>query len=73
MEAEDEGVWLCENSYTLPLGFWVGADFEEQWDVDTGKPADVQNNLTSALNTEPDVYKRQQQHCPGRRRFCLLL
>lgn len=53
MEAEDEGVWLCENSYTLPLGFWVGADFEEQWDVDTGKPADVQNNLTSALNTEP--------------------
>lgn len=53
VEAEDEGVWLCENSYTLPLGFWVGADFEEQWDVDTGKPADVQNNLTSALNTEP--------------------
>ena len=50
--SEDEGVWLCENNWTLPLGFWVPGDFEDSWELDTGKPADVQNNLAAALGAE---------------------
>ena len=51
--AEDDGVWLCENRYTLPLGFLVGTEFEASWDLGMSNPADVQNSLTDALGVSP--------------------
>ena len=41
--------YLYQNDYVLPLGFWTEEDFEQQWDLETGNPADVQNSLTDAL------------------------
>ena len=49
--AQEGGLLLYENTYTLPLGFWVPSDFERQWDLEAGNPADVQNNLTDTLGT----------------------
>lgn len=46
---EDEGIWLVENDYTMPLGFAVSPDFESLWDLETGNPADVQNSLANAI------------------------
>lgn len=47
LDKEDE-IWLYENTYTLPLGFWVPSDFETRWALDSGNPADVQNSLADA-------------------------
>lgn len=49
--AQEEDTLLYENTWTLPLGFWVASDFEERWDLETGNPADVQNSLTDVLGT----------------------
>lgn len=49
--AQEEDTMLYENTWTLPLGYWVDAGFEERWDLETGNPADVQNSLTDALGT----------------------
>lgn len=37
--------WLYENTYVLPLGFGVPFGFTEQWQLDMGNPALVQNDL----------------------------
>ncbi len=50
---EEDGTWLYQNQYTLPLGFYVDPDFESRWNLDTGNPADVQNSLADALGVEP--------------------
>lgn len=47
--AQEEDTLLYENNYTLPLGFWVPADFESLWNLEAGNPADVQNGLTDAV------------------------
>lgn len=47
--AQEEDTLLYENNYTLPLGFWVPADFESLWNLEAGNPADVQNGLTDAI------------------------
>lgn len=49
---EQDGIWLYQNNYTLPVGFYVEPDFEAKWDRETGNPADVQNSLADALGTE---------------------
>ncbi len=45
---QDGETWLCENNYTLPLGFLVPLEFEDTWNRDLGNPADVQNSLADA-------------------------
>lgn len=50
---EEDGIWLYQNQYTLPVGFYVEPDFESRWELDTGNPADVQNSLADALGVEP--------------------
>lgn len=50
---EEDGTWLYQNQYTLPVGFYVEPDFESRWDLDTGNPADVQNSLADALEADP--------------------
>lgn len=52
MVAEEDETWLYENTYTLPLGFWVPSDLETRWLVDSGNPADVQNSLADAVDAE---------------------
>ena len=49
---EQDGVWLYQNNYTLPVGFYVEPDFESKWNRETGNPADVQNSLADALGAE---------------------
>lgn len=50
---EQDGIWLYQNNYTLPVGFYVDSDFESRWNLETGNPADVQNSLSDALGAEP--------------------
>ncbi|MCC8059420.1 MAG: YfhO family protein [Clostridiales bacterium] len=47
--AQEGDTLLYQNSYVLPLGFMVPADFEERWDINISNPADVQNSLTDCL------------------------
>ena len=49
---EQDGVWLYQNNYTLPVGFYVAPDFETRWDLETGNPADAQNSLADAVGAE---------------------
>lgn len=55
--ALEEETWLYENLYTLPLGYWVAADFEDSWtemksgNPSDGNPADIQNGITDILGT----------------------
>ncbi|NBH73469.1 hypothetical protein D3Z51_15925 [Clostridiaceae bacterium] len=51
--ARENDTVLYENRYTLPLGFFVPAGFEEGWDRELGNPADVQNSLAACLGAEP--------------------
>ena len=47
--AQEEDIFLYENNYTLPLGFYVPSDFESLWNLEEGNPADVQNGLADAV------------------------
>lgn len=50
----DNGIYLYENNYTLPLGFMIPSDLEERWDYTYGNPTTAQNELGYALGaTEP--------------------
>lgn len=51
--AREEDTMLYQNTYTLPLGFWIPADFENRWDRELGNPADVQNSLAEMMGAEP--------------------
>ena len=42
-------MWLYENKYTLPVGFVMPQDMETNWVLDSGNPANVQNDLSSVL------------------------
>ena len=42
---ESCGTYLCENLYTLPLGFVLSSDIEENWQYEMDNPAEVQNDL----------------------------
>lgn len=35
---EQDGIWLYQNNYTLPVGFYVDSDFESRWNLETGNP-----------------------------------
>lgn len=42
-------MWLYENKHTLPVGFVMPQDMETNWVLDSGNPANVQNDLSSVL------------------------
>ena len=42
---ESCGTYLYENLYTLPLGFVISSDIEENWQYEMDNPAEVQNDL----------------------------
>lgn len=46
---EQDGIYIYENLYTLPLGYVVDEDLEDRWDFTQGTPAYAQNGLALAL------------------------
>lgn len=42
-------MWFYEKKYTLPVGFVMPQDMETNWVLDSGNPANVQNDLSSVL------------------------
>ena len=42
-------MWFYENKHTLPVGFVMPQDMETNWVLDSGNPANVQNDLSSVL------------------------
>lgn len=42
-------MWFYENKYTLPVGFVMPQDMETNWVLDSGNPANVQNDFSSVL------------------------
>ena len=44
-----DSMWFYENKYTLPVGFVMPQDMETNWVLDSGNPANVQNDLSSVL------------------------
>lgn len=50
--AESGGTYLCENRYTLPLGFVMPPDVEDNWQYAMDNPAEVQNDLCLILGSD---------------------
>lgn len=51
--AGQEGeTWLYRKEYTLPVGFGITMDLEDNWQLDLSNPADVQNDLCAVLGTD---------------------
>ncbi len=53
MSERSGGTLLYENLYTLPVAFMLPADVENNWILDSGNPAYVQNDLCTLLGTAP--------------------
>ena len=51
LAGQEGDTWLYRKSYTLPLGFGISTDLEDNWQLDLGNPADVQNDLCTVLGT----------------------
>lgn len=47
LAGEQNGAYLYENLYTLPLGFMIDEDTEGSWTSSTGNPARAQNRLAT--------------------------
>lgn len=48
----ENGIYLYENKYTLPLGYIIPSDLEERWDYTQGNAVTAQNELGYALGAE---------------------
>lgn len=48
--SSDNEYHLYENIYTLPLGFMIPSDLEENWDLSRTNPFEVQNAFCSMVN-----------------------
>ena len=55
LAGEQNGAYLYENLYTLPLGFMMGSDTESSWTSSTGNPARAQNRLAALLAGGADL------------------
>ena len=53
-----QGEYLYRNKYTLPLGYMVPADLEENWELEIGNPIDVQNSLAWAVGMKKPLFTR---------------
>ena len=51
-QRESGGTYLYENLYTLPLGFVLPSDIEENWQYEMDNPAEVQNDLCLVSGTD---------------------
>lgn len=58
--AEQDGVYLYENTYTLPLGFLTAPELDEAWDRDgQGNRIEVVNRLGHILGAAADTLSYQ--------------
>ncbi len=53
LAGQEGDTWLYRKAYTLPVGFGIPMDLEDNWQLDLGNPAEVQNDLCSVLGTAP--------------------
>ena len=51
-------VYLYENLYTLPLGFMVNSDMENNWDNTSNNPFAVQNEFLSAACGADEIFTK---------------
>lgn len=51
-EGRKGNMWLYKNRYTLPVAFMLPPDVEDNWQYDSGNPAQVQNDLCDVLGTD---------------------
>lgn len=49
--------YLYENPYVLPLGYMLPRGFENEWQLDIGNPAEVQNDFAARLGIGPVLDK----------------
>ena len=61
--------WLYENRYTLPVAFMLPGDIEDNWILDYGNPAYVQNDLCSLLGISPVLVEEQTDLVDGKISF----
>ena len=59
-------MWLYENQNTLPVAFMLPADVENNWLLDSGNPAVVQNDLCNVLGTK-DVLVSNESVTEGKK------
>ncbi len=59
-------MWLYENEYTLPVAFMLPSDVENNWLLDSGNPAVVQNDLCNVLGTK-DVLVSNEGFTEGKK------
>lgn len=57
--------YLYENPYTLPLGFMVPENMEENWQYEMSNPVDVQNSLAEVLGA-PRILSELYSESSGR-------
>ncbi|MEG0565567.1 MAG: YfhO family protein [Hungatella sp.] len=50
---QEEETYLYEKAYTLPVGFLVASDMEENWQRDQGNPIMVQNDFCNVIGADP--------------------
>lgn len=51
--SDEDGMYLYENTYALPMGFMVPYDLENNWQLELANPAEVQNDLSVVLGASP--------------------
>ena len=61
--------WLYENQFTLPVAFMLPADVEDNWILDYGNPAYVQNDLCSLLGVSPVLVEENTDSQGGKISF----
>lgn len=54
---QKEGNYLYRNKFSLPVGYMVPAELEENWDFETGTPVGVQNSLVRALGIDEALFR----------------
>lgn len=54
---QKEGNYLYRNKFSLPVGYMVPAELEENWDLETGTPVEVQNSLVRALGIDEALFR----------------
>ena len=52
---QSTGKYLYENLYTLPLGFMLPKNLEENWDLKNSNPFEVQNYFCGYVNNTEDM------------------
>ena len=54
---QKEGNYLYRNKFSLPVGYMVPSELEENWDLESGTPVEVQNSLVRALGIEEPLFR----------------